>query len=407
MKTERFREKIGAVVFGKVLMLIVSMISSIYFSRILLAEGKGQLAVINSVAGIYSQFCNMGLHSAHTYYISKDNSNVAYAEGNIILAFIFSIIVSLISFPLFILFPEIFKLSKLHVAIALLTFIVSLVLMLQENIFLAIGKIKLFNLIQILSTAINILLVFIASFICKIDVTKVALLSLVGQVIIFIYSVLCNSLPRPIVRLSFLKYIFPYGVKSYLSCLITYLLLRIDVLMMNYFLDSREVGLYSLAVNLSDMLYIFSSSVSTVLFPQLSKFNSTKERAILLRKVFTHIIPLVAGAALMLWVSAEFVIKVLFGEDYIGSIPLLRILVVASFLWGISGYLFNFLSAEDNLMPTIIVPIIALLVNLGLNSIFIPLYGGAGAAVASVISYACECVLLAIIVLRYIAKSNR
>lgn len=404
----RFRYEAMQVMGGKIAILVMSMVSSIYFSRMLQAEGKGELSVVTAVAGILAQFGNLGLHSAHTYYVSKDRGLQALSEGNILILFFLSVMVSVVLFPILIINNEIVKISPYLIAIALINYIISLILMMQENLFLAIGDIREYNILQILPIAMNVVLVVIASVWFTVDVCLVSTFSVVSSVLTMAFSLKNRNMVKPKPSFSFFLKVMPYGIGSYVACLTSYLLLRTDILMMNYFLPKSDVGIYSQAVSLNDMLYMFSSSVSAVLFPRLSSFESVEQKANMVGKVMKVMTPVIFVSALVLGILARIVVLIMYGDGYLGSVPIVRVLLISSVAWGMSGFTFNFFASESRFAETIIVPLIGCILNIGMNYYLIPRMNGIGAAIASDVSYTFVVLAMFYCMYRYIKKqSNR
>lgn len=405
-KPKRFRYEAAQVLIGKIAILAASMISSIYFSRVLQAEGKGAISIVTSIEGIFVQFCNFGLHSAHTYYVSKDKSQQNKAAGNVIICFIISVTIGMICYPFLILNPDLLKISSYLVAMALLSFVFNLFLMLQENLFLAIGNINKYNILQVLSPLVRVIVVAIISVWLNVDVYLVATMSVVSQVLIIAYSFGDKTAVKPKMSFRYFKEIMPYGIKSYVACLATYLLLRTDVLMLNYYLPKSEVGLYSLAVSLSDMLYMFSSSVSAVLFPKLSAFENTEQKYEMVCKVIKVMTPVIILTAAGLGVLARVIVLILYGEGYLGSVPLVRALLVSAVAWGMSGFVFNFFAAENKFMEPIVIPLIGFIINVIMNFFLIQSIHTMGAAIASDVSYTFVCIAMFYCMFQYVRKEK-
>lgn len=400
----KFKYEVGQVLIGKILFLFVLVLSSVYYARMLQAEGRGELSVITSISGTFLQLCNFGLHSAHIYYVSKDRTKISVAEGNIIISFLVSVGIAVISYPMMIAFPDILKVSPHLLVLALCLFVTNLFLMLQENLFLAIGNIAKYNLLQIMSPTLTLGIAMIASFWLHVDVYWVALLSVVAQLITILISFADKMLVRPTMSLKYYLSVLPYGMKSYISCLTSYLLLRADIFMLNYFLPKSEVGYYALAVNFTDALYIFSSSVSTVLFPKLSSFSTLEQKEELMYKILRVIIPIILILSGLVGILAEFAVHIMFGDGFMNSVSLIRGLLIASIAWGIGGPIFIFFASENRFMETILIPLIAFFVNIGMNYLLIPRLSTFGAVVASDVSYVLVAVLMYICMYIYIKR---
>ena len=158
--------------------------------------------------------------------------------------------------------------------------------------------------------------------------------------------------------------------------------------MLNYFSNDYEVGIYSLAVNLVDMSYMVSSSISIILFPKLGTLKSILEKKILMKNLFLVSTPILILIYLLMGGLAPYAINILYGEQYIDTVKILQILIPGAFCWASSNYFFQFFASENKLLPTVLIPVLSLIANVILNYYLIPIIGNKGAAFASTCSYA-------------------
>jgi O-antigen/teichoic acid export membrane protein len=92
--------------------------------------------------------------------------------------------------------------------------------------------------------------------------------------------------------------------------------------------------------------------------------------------------------ALIIYFCADFIVVLMFGENYAKSAILLKIHIWAGVFIFIRALLSKWLIAENLLVFSLSTHGIAAVVNVLLNLWWIPLWGGEGAAWATLISYA-------------------
>jgi len=164
---------------------------------------------------------------------------------------------------------------------------------------------------------------------------------------------------------------------------------RIDQVMVEYFLGTKAVGYYAVAVKLTEVWGIIPGVVCASLFPAI--INAKKTDAESYRRRLKNLYILLISAALIIALImtglAPYLIRLLFGADYLPSIGLLQIYVWSNiglfWGWALSQYLMS-----ENLSRIIfIVNFTAMLLNIALNLILIPWIGLNGAAIATLISY--------------------
>jgi O-antigen/teichoic acid export membrane protein len=166
--------------------------------------------------------------------------------------------------------------------------------------------------------------------------------------------------------------------------------LKIDQLMLGQMVGMDEVGVYAVAVRLSEVWYFFPAALVASFFPRLllakkeSNLGYSKQLQQLCDVLFWSAVML----ALIIYFCADFIVVLMFGENYAKSAILLKIHIWAGVFIFIRALLSKWLIAENLLVFSLSTHGIAAVVNVLLNLWWIPLWGGEGAAWATLISYA-------------------
>jgi O-antigen/teichoic acid export membrane protein len=166
--------------------------------------------------------------------------------------------------------------------------------------------------------------------------------------------------------------------------------MRIDQVMIGSMLDNEAVGIYSVAVKLSETWYFIPMMISTSVFPAILKARK-KSQELYLKRIqtlfdaftwFTIIIAL--GVSLL----SPFIIDILYGDKFASAATVLSIHIWAGVFVFLGVASSKYLIAENITRITFYRTIAGAIINILLNLIFIPTYGIIGVAVATVISYA-------------------
>jgi O-antigen/teichoic acid export membrane protein len=169
--------------------------------------------------------------------------------------------------------------------------------------------------------------------------------------------------------------------------------LRADILIVQALLGNVNVGLYSAAARLSEILYVLPTAYMTATFPNLldvrrdSGPHSAEYKRHLQRgfdMAFWFGVFIVTGTL----VTAGFVVEVLFGRAYIDSVAVLQVHVLACPFVFMAAILSKWIVAEDLLWISLVRHGIGALLSVGLNLVLIPTYGIVGSAWATVAAYA-------------------
>ena len=375
----------------RIFLIIASLLTSVIIARSLGPEGRGVYALAVTIGMIGVQFSNFGLHSSNTFYIAKNPTLLPSLLGNsLAVGFVFGSFCAVTAGILFHFFPEIAPIQGFLLLLALAWIPFGLVFLLTQNLLIGIQEIRSYNKIEIFNKAFSILLIIAIVWANRSSAESIFLAALVALIIsaILIYRSLAKHLTRlPHVSFPIFKRNLPYGIKSYLGSFIAFLLLRVDLLMVNQMLGKKETGLYDIAVNLSEMVYLLPLVVTTVLFPKLSALQDVKEKWILSKSVgkgLTIAMVLLCGLAIAI---AQPAVKILYGEAFLASVPVFIILTFNKFIMSVDTTYNNFIASVH--VPWTLIPFgfFVLGMNVLLNFILIERMGINGAALASVASF--------------------
>jgi O-antigen/teichoic acid export membrane protein len=164
---------------------------------------------------------------------------------------------------------------------------------------------------------------------------------------------------------------------------------RIDQVLIKQMLDTASVGIYSSAVQLSEVWYFIPNIIVSSFFPAI--INAKKTSPALYKSrvwrlaMFLFILSLLISIPISIF--APMIINLLYGEMFLPAVNILRI-----YIWSLTGtFLINlatqYLIAENRRKSLLFLNLIPMVVNVILNIIWIPIYGIAGAAFATLISY--------------------
>lgn len=182
-----------------------------------------------------------------------------------------------------------------------------------------------------------------------------------------------------------LREVWPLAVAGGLGMIYT----KSNLLMIQYFLTEREVGLFALPMKLVDALAIIPTVFIVAVLPILSRmYRESREKFLNLAKLSYRIMlclsfPIVA----VVMFHSGTIVEIISGESYSASAPVLAILIWAVVLW-FSGVVFNYLLITSGwqLLLMIIYGAQAI-ASIVLNLAFIPRFGIIGAAWATILTY--------------------
>jgi O-antigen/teichoic acid export membrane protein len=177
---------------------------------------------------------------------------------------------------------------------------------------------------------------------------------------------------------------WPFAILTFFGTLMT----NTDILMLGWLGTPKDIGLYSIAQKFTQFLYIIPGLISVAVFPSFSKLAEEKDERF--NDIFTRIIrflllfgfPLVIGGILL----SKSIIVLIFGADYIGAATTLSIMLGMVLINFPTIIIDNAILAHNQQKNFLKYTLGAVILNVVLNYTFIPLYGVAGAAMATLIS---------------------
>lgn len=165
--------------------------------------------------------------------------------------------------------------------------------------------------------------------------------------------------------------------------------MRIDQVMMGSMLGDRQVGIYSVAVRLTELWYFIPIILQSTLMPSIVRAGEVS-RALLNRRMhnFYRLMAVLAYVVIVpMWLLADRVVLLLFGEVYVEAVPMLRWLLITVLFVNLGLARTAFLTTMNWTRFHMVTSVFGALINIALNLILIPIYGGMGAVVASLVAY--------------------
>jgi len=170
-----------------------------------------------------------------------------------------------------------------------------------------------------------------------------------------------------------------------------------DTTMLGFMTNDYQVGLYSTAVKIYTIVKNILSAALIVLIPRFSlllQCDKKEEANHLFSRVFNVLTILMLPSIVGLFITSEDVIHLIGGSNYLGGTNSLRLLCVA-IAFSLIAYLYTqcILIPKKKEKVVFIATTISAAVNIGLNFVFIPLWGINGAAITTIIAEAIVCVM--------------
>ena len=194
------------------------------------------------------------------------------------------------------------------------------------------------------------------------------------------------------------KWLGGYNFKRHIKAVLVFFSMSIaitiytnlDIVMVGFIKDDVEVGYYSAAVKIKNILLSIVTSASTVLLPRASYYvdnNMMDEFYRILKKVMHFIILMSSSFTVYFMIYAREGIMLLSGEEYGGAILPMQFIMPTLFLIGITNVtgiqMMVPLGMETKVLYSVI---LGAIIDLIFNAFLIPIYGAVGAAIGTLLA---------------------
>jgi O-antigen/teichoic acid export membrane protein len=173
------------------------------------------------------------------------------------------------------------------------------------------------------------------------------------------------------------------------SGIVTMIYLRIDQVMLGEMVGNEEVGIYSAAVRLAEVWYFIPAVIYSSVYPSIVEARSISDELFYDRLQKLYNIMAFSGylIALPMTFAAGWAVNLLFGVSFTRAGSMLAVLIWAGLFVNLGMARSIFLMSMNWTKVHFVTVFMGCLINVVLNLILIPRYGGMGAVIASCIAY--------------------
>lgn len=371
---------------------IFPLITFPYVSRVLLPAGTGKVSMATSVITYFSMFAQLGIPTYGIRACAKvrdDRNELSKVAQELLLI---NIIMSIISYV--VLFVLLFSVPKFRCE-------KELYVVLSFSIILtAIGMEWLYKALEQYTyiTVRSVIFKFIALIGMFFLIHKQTDYIVYGGITIFAASAsnilnLINAHKyiylKPIGNYNFRRHLKPVLVFFAMSCA-TVIYTNLDTVMLGFMATDTDVGYYNAAVKIKGILVSIVTSLGTVLLPRVSYYiqrGEVKEFRRITRKALNFVLLMAMPLLIYFIYFAKEGIIFLSGNDYVGSIVPMQVIMPTLLLIGITNIL-----GIQILVPTgrekivLYSEIVGAIVDIIINALLIPAYASTGAAIGTLIA---------------------
>jgi len=383
----RLRTDVFLTLGGKITVLGLGFATVAVVARELGTAATGAFLVAYSLTLLLTQLGGLGLLTANPYFAAREPSRIAQIIVNSLwLAFVLGAVLALAGAAIKVVFPNLLEgLGWLPLTVTLVGLPGALAALLFQSVLLGEGRMVAYNGVEASQTAVTLAAIVAGYVFFDFALTGTLAVIVVSRyVAAAVYLLLLG--PRALLRRfdrELARRMFRYGLRVYVAIVLSYLLVRFDLLLVNAFLGSSEAGLYGVAATFADGMFVIPMVISLNLFPRVARGDPIEASA----EVFRSIAVLYGIVCLATIPLVGPVITTFFGESYAGAASLYYWLLPGIYAYGLVFILSSHFVGRGFPRAAMFIWMFGIALNVVLNLIFLPGRGAWVASLTSSISY--------------------
>ncbi len=392
MAQRSYFQDILSVLGSNVAVTICNLAIGIILSRLLGAAGFGMYSSIIVVPIMVIGFTQLGIRRSAIYHIGLKKDPDKNIVSALFILLLISSILSILICTLVYLYSESNTYNPLLIGIVFLTIPLLLGNVFAGGFFLGKEQIKRANYLNAGPSVIN--LVFVILFVLFLRWSVLGAFIAVALANLVTFSFVCRILiVHDHFRITWkyhehlMKSMVRLGIMNALAIFIMQLNYRFDILMLKKMSTLEQVGFYSLATQIAEQVWHISYAIETII---MSRSANTSDNEFVNKTVASifrvSLLIGIVGCFILFFVS-PFLIPLIFGREYEQSVPLIQAILPGILLLVAFRILNSRLIGMGKPQNAIWTFLPALLLNIGLNLLWIPKYGALGSAWATNVSY--------------------
>lgn len=390
-KRSDFMRKVAETYVTQIALIGMSLVTTVAVTRALGPEGRGLYSVAMAVGAIGVLIGNVGLQASNTYYLSQDRALLPSILGN-------SMLISVgvgglggaVIWEIFSLRPHLAPVHGVLLVLGLAWVPAGICYTLLGRILLALNEVRSYNKLELLHRCCALALIGVVIVSHRVGPHEILAANLLALVATSGWAL---AKLRPFLsRFPWPSFVLLYqhsavGFRSYIITVLSFLVVRIDLLMVKYLLNSEQTGYYSVASTMADYILMLPAVSALILFPRLAAITDIAEKV---RQTRSAVIGTAVALATLLTVAsvvARVAVLFLFGKAFLPAADAFIWLTPGIFTLGVEIVAVQFMNSLGYPKVLIWIWSVSVLLNVTLNLWAIPRFGIKGAAAVSSISY--------------------
>lgn len=389
MGLEKLTKNISYIFIARILTMVLASGSMIFLVRYFGPEKLGIYAFVITILFIFGTFSDPGISMFLTKEMAQNRKNIQkYFSTHLTVQLLITVVTGS-----FLIITALFARSPLMTNLLLIG---TIGLLLNNVIFPfatvlnAMEDMKYNSICALLAGVATAIITFIGiyyHFTLYYFIFLGIISSLISCIVLILFS-------RRYVKLqfawdrTFIKKLFLGSLPFFALTATGLLYTRIDLLMLKLIDSNQAAGLYNAAYKIIFFLFIIPISLRSAIYPMLSHYHKNKQDKLLFvtSKSIKYMLIISTLISIVIFLHADLIIQVLFGDEFILSGSCLKLLIWMFIPY--CGYIITMyhLNAGGDVKYVMKISMLGLVINIFLNFCLIPSNSIFGAAIATIVT---------------------
>jgi O-antigen/teichoic acid export membrane protein len=399
----RLHTDIGLMVLSKALGLVFSVGSTAVLARELGPTGRGAVAVAFGLTLILAQLGTFGIASANPYFVAQNGARLRDVVVNSLwIAITVGLVMMLCGAAVKLWLPSIIRgVDWQELLVALVAIPAVLVGQFLQSVLLGLGRALAYNMIDLAQALLTFATLCVVLILAHGGITAAMLVTTGAAIASAVaYAVQLrhefHNVWRP--HLDLARAMMTYAFRIYVATLMSFLVIRLDILLVNHYRGTAQAGIYSVTAAIAAGMFVFPSAVGVNLFPRIAHGDGSELTA----RVFRISAGIYGLCCLVAIPLASPFIHLLYGARFAEAASLFYWLLPGIFSLGMLTVLANHFAGRGFPLAAMLVWFVGLGVNLAMNVVLLPSHGTYVASLASSVAYT----VLLLLHVQMFAKEN-
>ena len=371
---------------------IINFISGIILARTIGPEGIGVVQLAIFIPWLILVLTSGGIKLSNIHFIGsgKETTNNIIGYNLFFILFHTLVIIPVYIFLIIPILSDIYK-DKIPLIILYSTTImitINLIFYYFQGILIGLEKIKEYVFSELIKSLVYIIVIGVIFSLFTLNPFIVYQGFIAGALLGTLFIIYVISRYKYKFHIFFNKNrmteLLAFGMKGQFATIFNVMNLKLDVFIIAYFLEADRLGIYTIAVSLTNILIFIPNSLINILMPKAADSAKLKDY---LPQIIRIVTALMVVFSLFLLALGKLIILFLYSSKFIDAYILLIVLLPGSIFLGINQMVTSSLTGKGIPSVQSIAAGLGFIMTLLFDFVLIPEIGVLGAAIASSISY--------------------